>query len=35
MHTAAIYDRYNFGQARMAEIADVYIAQGETLEKLI
>ena len=35
MHTAAIYDRYNFGQARMAQIADVYIAQGETLEKLI
>ena len=35
MHTAAIYDRFNFGQERMAQIADAYIAKGETLEKLI
>ena len=35
MHTVAIYDRYNFGQARMREIADVYIAEGESLRKLI
>ena len=35
MHTVAIYDRFNFGQERMAQIADAYIAKGETLEKLI
>jgi len=35
MHTVAVYDRYNFGQARMKEIADYYIAQGEALTKLI
>lgn len=35
MHTVAIYDRYNFGQERMKEIADVYIAEGETLAKLL
>lgn len=34
MHTVAIYDRYNFGQERMKEIADAYIADGETLMKL-
>ena len=35
MHTVAIYDRFNFGQERMAQIADAYIAKGETLEKLM
>ena len=35
MHTAAIYDCYNFGQETMQRIADVYVAEGETLEKLI
>lgn len=35
MHTVAIYDRHNYGQERMRQIADVYIAEGETLKKLL
>lgn len=35
MPTVAIYDRFNYGQARMREIATHYIAEGETLEKLM
>ena len=35
MPTVAIYDRYNFGQERMKEIANDYIAEGETLMKLV
>jgi len=35
MKTVGIYDRYNFGQDRIREIANVYIADGETLNKVI
>ncbi len=35
MPTVGIYDRYNFGQDRIKEIATEYIDQGETLLKLI
>ena len=35
MQTVAIYDQYNFGQERMREIADHYIAKDETLMKLL
>lgn len=35
MKTVGIYDRYNFGQDRIKEIATEYIADGETLLKLI
>ena len=35
MKTVAIYDKYNFGQERMREIADFYVAEGENLTKLI
>ncbi len=35
MPTVAIFDRFNFGQERMKEIATEYIAEGETLLKLI
>ena len=35
MPTVAIYDRFNFGQDRMQEIANEYIAEGETLMKLV
>ncbi len=34
MPTVGIYDRYNFGQDRIKEIATEYIAEGETLLKL-
>ena len=34
MPTVGIYDRYNFGQDRIKEIATEYIADGETLLKL-
>ncbi len=34
MPTVGIYDRYNFGQDRMKQIATEYIAEGETLLKL-
>ena len=33
--TVGIYDRYNFGQEKIKEIANEYIADGETLLKLI
>lgn len=35
MPTVAIYDRFNFGQEKMQEIATEYIAKGESLLKLI
>ena len=35
MPTVAIYDRFNFGQERMKEIATIYVAEGESLLKLI
>lgn len=35
MKTVGIYDRYNYGQEEMQKTADVYIAEGETLEKLL
>lgn len=35
MKTVGIYDRFNFGQERIKEIANEYIAEGETLLKLI
>ena len=35
MPTVAIYDKYNFGQDEMKKIANHYIADGETLLKLI
>lgn len=34
MHTAAVYDRYNFGQEEMQKIADRYVGAGESLAKL-
>ena len=34
MPTVGIYDRYNFGQDKIKEIATEYIADGETLLKL-
>ena len=35
MPTVGIYDRYNFGQDRIKKIATEYIAEGETLLKII
>ena len=35
MPTVAIYDQYNYGQERMQQIANHYIASGETLLKLV
>ena len=35
MPTVGIYDRDNFGQGRIKEISTVYIAEGETLLKLV
>jgi len=35
MPTVGIYDRYNFGQNRIKEIATEYITDGETLLKLL
>ena len=35
MPTVAIYDRFNYGQERMKAIATAYIAEGETLLKLV
>ncbi|MBE7035409.1 MAG: HAD family phosphatase [Ruminococcaceae bacterium] len=35
MKTVGIYDQYNYGQEEMKRIATVYIAEGETLKKLI
>ena len=34
MPVVGIYDRYNYGQERIRELADHYIAPGETLLKL-
>jgi len=33
--TVGIYDKYNYGQKEMEKTATVYIAEGETLKKLI
>ena len=33
--TVGIYDRYNYGQEQMKQIATAYIAEGESLTKLI
>jgi HAD superfamily hydrolase (TIGR01509 family) len=35
MKTVGIYDRFNYGQERIKEIATTYIAEGETLLKLM
>lgn len=35
MQTVAIYDRFNYGQEQMKEIATTYIGPGETLVRLI
>ena len=35
MKTVAIYDKFNYGQEEMKNSADVYIAEGETMRKLI
>lgn len=35
MKTVGIYDQYNYGQREIEALADVYIAEGETLKKLI
>lgn len=35
MKTVGIYDRYNFGQEQIKKTATVYIADGETLNKVI
>ena len=35
MPTVGIFDRFNYGQDRIREIATVYVAEGETLLKLI
>ncbi len=35
MKTVGIYDRYNYGQDEIKRIANEYIAEGETLKKLI
>ena len=35
MKTVGIFDRFNYGQERIEAIATTYIAEGETLLKLI
>lgn len=35
MKTVGIYDKYNFGQDKIKRIADEYIAEGETLLKIL
>ena len=35
MKTVGIYDKYNYGGEALSSVADVYIAEGETLKKLI
>ena len=35
MKTVGIYDKYNYGQEEIEKTATVYIAEGETLEKLM
>ena len=35
MKTVGVYDKYNYGQEEIKKIATVYIAEGETMKKLI
>ncbi len=35
MRTVGIFDPYNYGHAEMERLATVYLAQGETMEKLM
>ncbi|MBE6688909.1 MAG: HAD family phosphatase [Ruminococcaceae bacterium] len=35
MKTVGIFDKYNYGQEEIRKISTVYIAQGETMKKLI
>lgn len=35
MKTVAVYDRYNYGQEQMRATADEYIADGETLLRIV
>lgn len=35
MHTVGIFDRYNYGQDEIRALATLYIAEGETLTKLL
>ena len=35
MKTVGIYDKYNFGHEEMKKLSNVYIDDGETMEKLI
>ena len=35
MKTVGIYDRFNYGQEKIKELATIYVAKGETLEKLM
>ena len=35
LNTVGIFDKYNYGQAEIERISSVYIAEGETLKKLI
>ena len=35
MKTVGIYDKYNYGQEEIRKLATVYIAEGDTLKKLI
>ena len=34
LRTVGIYDRYNFGHARMQEVADLYLGEGEEMVSL-
>ena len=35
MKTVGIYDKFNYGQDEIKSISDIYIADGETLEKIL
>lgn len=35
MKTVGIYDKYNFGQEQIKEIADIYVGKDENLTKLV
>jgi len=35
LKTVAIYDKFNYGQEQMKQTADAYIAEGETLMRLV
>ena len=35
MKTVGIYDKFNYGHDEMKKVADVYITDGETLERMI